>query len=187
MNKVLLENIIKHILANLAIIPEPYVNYAKTKSLVSKEFLLPETLSFETESGEIFKNQIWGCQISADQQELKILLGDCSQIKEIPEYCLIVQLKNAPAYGMYLVYPDHTYAAEGMNSEALLACTMDGTDWMICQTYLQATFLAGMEQIKDMGMAWNKCSDYQDQYRLMTSFIKYHHNIYEAKYEGQED
>jgi len=178
MNKVLMENIVRHVFSNLAVIPSAFVNIDKTKSLMSKEFLLNDTLSFENESG-IVKNKIWGCQISADQQELKILLGDCSQEKQVPEYCLIVQLKDAPAYGIYLI-------CNSENAESLIACTLSGKEWMECQTYLQATFLAGMEQIRDIGLSWNKCSDYKDQYDLMISFIDFHNTVYEAKYEGQE-
>jgi hypothetical protein len=178
MNKVLMENIVRHVFANLAVIPSAFVNVDKTKSLMSKDFLLNDSLSFENESG-IIRNKIWGCQISTEQQELKILLGDCSPEKQTPEYCLVVQLKDAPAYGIYLV-------CNSEDSEPLIACTLNGKDWMECQTYLQATFLAGMEQIRDVGLSWNKCSDYKNQYDLMVSFIDFHNAVYEAKYEGQE-
>lgn len=179
-----MENIIRHVMANLAIIPSSFVDPDKTKSLMSKEYLLTEKLSFESEE-EVIKNRIWGCQISLEQQELKFLLGDCSQEKNIPEYCLIVQLKNAPAYGVYLVFND--LVSSQVDSEPLLACTLNGKEWMECQTYLQATFLAGMEQVRDVGLSWNKCTDYKDQYELMLSFIEFHNVVYEAKYEGQED
>ena len=176
MNRKLMEDIVRHIFANLAVIPSTFVNIDKTKSLMSKDFVLNEMLSFENEDG-IINNKIWGCQISVEQQELKILLGDCSQEKNTPEYCLVVQLKDAPAYGVYLV-------CEPENSEALIACTLNGKEWMECQTYLQATFLAGMEQIRDIGAAWNKCINYKNQYDLMISFIDFHSLVYEAKYEG---
>lgn len=176
MNKQLMENIVKHIFANLAIIPSTFVKLDKTKSLMSKDFILNETLSFEVDD-VVIKNKIWGCQVSTDQQALKILLGDCSQDKQNKEYCLIVQLINAPAYGIYL-------ACDTNDSEALIACTVNNKDWMECQTYLQATFLAGMEQIRDVGLSWNKCSEYQQQYQLMVSFINFHDSLFGDKYEG---
>lgn len=176
MNYQLMEDIIRHIFANLAIIPSTFVKIDSTKSLMSKEFILNDVLSFENESG-IIKNKIWGCQISTEQKELKILLGDCSQDKEIKEYCLIVQLKDAPAYGIYLVCTKE-------NSEPLIAFSLNNKEWMECQTYLQATFLAGMEQIRDVGLSWNKCTNYKEQYKLMMSFIDFHNSIYEEKYEG---
>lgn len=181
MNRLLMENIVKHVLANLAVIPSSFVNVDKTKSLMTKEFLLHDKIPFENEGSELIENRIWGCQISAEEQELKLLLGDCTQEKNLPEYCLIVQLKNAPAYGVYLVYSDE------VANEPLIACTLNGQDWLECQTYLQATFLAGMEQIRDIGLTWHKCNDYKEQFNMMMSFIKFHNIVYEAKYEGQEN
>lgn len=186
MNRVLMTDIVRHILSNFAVIPSSFVDSKKTKSLMSKEFCLHETLPFQSENDEVIQNKIWGCQISAEQQELKILLGNCTQEEGLPEFCLIVQLKNTPAYGLYLVYYNNL-SPETIDNEALIACTLNGQEWMECQTYLQATFLAGMEQIRDIGLSWNKCTDYQDQYKLMLSFIKFHNQIYEAKYEGEEN
>jgi hypothetical protein len=183
MNRILMEDIVRHILSNLAIIPSSFVDPDKTKSLMSKDYLLPEKISFEAES-EVIKNKVWGCQISVEQQELKFLLGDCTQEKNIPEYCLVVKLKDAPAYGMYLVYND--LVGGQVDSEPLIACTLNGKEWMECQTYLQATFLAGMEQVRDVGLGWSKCTDYKENYELLLSFIQFHNTVYEAKYEGQE-
>jgi hypothetical protein len=180
MNLQLMEQIVRHVLSNLLVIPSDFINPDHTKSLMNKDFLLEQKLTFESDGVER-KNSIWGCQLSADQQEIKILLGDCTQDQGPSEFCLLVQMKNAPAYGLYLINCSDTF-----ESEPLIACTMNNKDWMRCGTYLQATFLAGMEQIKDIGLAWNKCINYKDQYQLMLSFIKYHHIFYEAEYEGQE-
>lgn len=183
MNYILMEQIVKHILANLAIIPSNIVNLDRTKSLISKDFLLKEKLNFENEEGSPLKNNVWGCQISAEQQEIKILVGDCTQEDNVPEFCLLVQLKDAPAYGLYLLYaPDSNISAEPM-----IAVSVNNKDWMECSTYLQATFLAGMEQIRDLGLSWSKCSNYIENYQLMIEFIKFHNNFYEAFYEGKEN
>jgi hypothetical protein len=185
MNRVLTETIIRHVLANLAVIPSSFVDIDKSKSIMSKEFLLPEKLIFETEEGVELKNKIWGCQISVEQQELKMILGNCTQEEQLPEFALIVQLKNAPAYGLYLVYND--FVGDQIDGEALISCTLDGKAWMECQTFLQATFLAGMEQMKDIGLFWSKCIDYKEQYNMLLSFIQFHSTVYEVKDEGQED
>lgn len=176
-----MEQIIKHVMANLAIIPAVFINQEKTKSLTSKEFLLREKLVFEGDNGAT-NNNVWGCQISAEQQEIKILVGDCSQNKDILEFCVLVQLKDAPAYGLYLML-----AGDWVSQEPMIAVSINNKDWMECSTYLQATFLAGMEQIKDLGLGWSKCTNYIDQYELMLTFIKFHNIFYEASYEGQED
>lgn len=185
MNRVLTETIVRHVMANLAVIPSSFINLDKSKSIMSKEFLLPEKIVFEGEDGSKTQNKIWGCQISVEKQELKMLLGDCTQDKDLPEFSLVVQLKGAPAYGLYLVYND--LVGNQIDSEALISCTLDGKAWMECQTYLQATFLAGMEQMKDIGLGWNKCTDYKEQYDMLLSFIQFHSTVYEVKDERQED
>jgi hypothetical protein len=172
MNPILTEAIIKHILSQFGVLPSPHIDLKKTKSLLDKDFLLSEKLSFQDEDSKMFKNNTWGCQLLLGQQEVKILLGDCSQ-DETKEYCLLVQSKDAPAYGLYLVLDEA--------SEPLISVITNETDWFPCPTFLQATFLAAMEQIKDTHLNWSKCVDYRTQYDLMLSFIKHHNTVYEEE------
>ncbi len=180
MNPVLLEEVVKHVFANFGVIPSYFVNRNKSKTLIASEYLLPDKISFDLDDQVVRKN-VWGCQISADTQELKVLLSDCSQEKGILEFAMVVQLKGAPSYGLYIVCGD------GIEPEPLLACSLNGKEWMECNTYLQATFLAGMEQVRDLGLHWNKCNNYEGQYEAMMSFIKYHTALYEVNNEGQEE
>lgn len=177
MNKMLTSQIVRHIFSNFMIIPSDFVDVKKTKSLMSNDFLLSEKLIFELEDGEILKNKVWGCQIPIEHQEVRILLGDCSQEKNISEYCLLIQLKNSPTYGLYLAHGDSL-------EEVLIACTLNGKDWITCNTFLQATFLAATEQIKDFAFTWDKCSKYQEQYKILLEFIKYHDSLLESNHEG---
>lgn len=179
MNRVLMEEIVRHVFSNLAVIPSNFVDVNKTKSLMSKDFILNSKLTFDNGTS-LVENKVWGCQISSDPQDIIIMLGDCALDKNAPEYCLIVQLKNAPAYGLYL-------ANNSDESVPLIACTLNGEEWMECPTYLQATFLAGMEQIREAGLSWNKCNNYKDQYELMVSFIDFHEKVYGVSDEGEED
>jgi hypothetical protein len=172
MNLELREQIVKHILANLAIIPSTYVALDKSKSLKGQEFLLPEKINFQDEHGHVLSNKLWGCQFAAEQQELKILLVDCSTSTDIPEYAVLVSLKNQPMYGVYLV--DNSE----VESEALIAVSLNGKDWLEANTYIQSTFLSAMENIKSMGLAWSKCQEYQDNLSHLLQFIKFHSYVY---------
>jgi hypothetical protein len=185
MDNILLEHIVKHVFSNLVVIPSNFVNTKTSESLTNKKYLLNEKLSFETEDGRFIENKIWGCQFMADQQELNILLGDCSQDPNIPEFALVVQLKNAPIYGLYLVY--NNLIDDKIDSEALIAYSLNEKDWLICSTYLQATFLSGMEQIRELGLPWQKITNYKTQYDMLLSFINYHNSYFEEQNEGQED
>jgi hypothetical protein len=184
MNPILREEIVRHVFSNLGVIPSKFINQDKSKSLMSKEYLLNEHLLFEDESGDVIENKVWGCQMSAESQEIKVILGDCTQDSRVPEFCLLVQLKDAPAYGLYLLYDG--LVDEPLDSECMLAYSLDSKGWLECNTYLQATFLAGMEQIKDVGFGWSKCTNYQSQYQALLSFIRFHSSINEVYDEGQE-
>ncbi|CAB4197020.1 hypothetical protein UFOVP1290_540 [uncultured Caudovirales phage] len=180
MNKNLSKEIVKHIFANFGIIPSDFVNQDNLLSLISKEYLLDDTISFENENGNLLKNKIWGCQLSTNLQELKILVGDLSQDIYVKEYCMIIQLKDSPVYALYYSYSIHDI----LDNESVIAFSLDKQKWIECETYLQATFLAGMQQVKDIGFAWNKCSDYKSQHKAMINFIKYYSAMYEELNEG---
>ena len=174
MNIKLLDQIVRNVFSNLLIIKSDFINIETSKALNSKDFLLREKIDFDTDEG-VISNKIWGCQISTGDQEIKLLLGDCSQ-DDVAEYCLIVQLKNTPTYGVYLI---DTESSSKNTGDALIACNLNENNWMICNTYLQATFLAGMEQIKELSFSWNKCFDYSNGIDKMKSFIKYHQENYQ--------
>lgn len=185
MNRSLTEEIAYHILANLRILPSTFVAPSNTQRLVDKQFLLSEKLSFE-EDKQVTSRNVYGCQILVtDNKEFKMLLGDCTIDDDLPEYCLIVQLKDAPVFGLYLAFT--RLLEDPPDSEAMIAVSPDKKNWMPCSTYLQATFLAGMEQIKDLGFGWSKCSNYQELYEQLLSFIKFHSKFYGVEDEGQEN
>lgn len=179
MNFVLMEEVIRHIFANLAIVPSPRIDTNKTISIRDKNFLLSQKLVFTDDVDKEVQNSIWGCNINTSQstEGLTLLLGDCTQYSDIPEFCLIVSLKDAPVYGLYLVYND---LKEGCLSDPLIGVSTNNKDWMPCDTYLQATFLAGMEQIRDLNFGKNKLINYQHHFELLQSFIKFHNIFYRS-------
>jgi hypothetical protein len=183
MNKVLTEQIVFHILANLGVLSAKFVNQEATQSMIDPAYMLPEKVTFEDE-GKVIRKNIYGCQVTvADSKELRLLLADCTQDKQYPEYALLVQLKDAPAFGVYAIV-----TTEQVDSEVLVAVSTDKQNWMPCNMYLQATFLAGMEQIRDVGFGWGKATNYSEQYQQLMTFIKFHHNYYSQEAdEGQEE
>lgn len=159
MNKVLLEHILRHVYSNLLIIPSGFIDLDKSDSLLSKKFLLEDNL--------------WGCAVSSGTEELIVMVNSIED-----EHCLLVKLKDSPVYCSYLIN------SEDYDSEALLACTLDGNSWLPCNTFLQATFLAGMEQMREIGLSWKKMKEYEDEKKLIDSFIDFHHSMYEEENEG---
>lgn len=183
MNQKLTEQIAYHVLSNLGALPSAFVNQEQTKSILDKQFILPEKISFESEDGQVSHKHIYGCQVSVTgAKEFKLLLADCTQEKNVPEYCLVIQLKDAPAFGVYLIF--NQLVEDPPEAEAMIAVNSDKKHWIPCTTYLQATFLAGMEQLRDIGFGWNRCNEYKELYSQLLSFIKFHDNYFEVINEG---
>ena len=168
MNNQLTEQIAHHIFSSFGVFQSPFINMAMTKSILDNSFLLPEKITFEAADSTTIKNNIWGAQISvAKSKDFRILIADCSQ-ENIPEYCLVIQLKDAPSFGMYMINSkDH-------NAEALICVSTSGQNWMPCSTFLQGTLLSGCEQLKDLANGWAKCTNYTDLHSQLLSLIKFH-------------
>jgi hypothetical protein len=157
MNDRLTKEIISHIFSHFGI-----NTTGSTKSLNSPEFLLPEKLKIQ-EDDKIFNYNIWGYQLAIDQ-EITFLLVECSK-----EFALFISMKDHPSYGLYF------------SDQPLIACSLNGKDWMICNLYLQATFLAGMEQLRELNYPGKKATNYQEQYQSLLSFIEYRDSLFEVK------
>lgn len=186
MNPQLTEQIAYHVFANLGILPASFVNQEQTKSVADLQFLLPEKLTFQVEGGKDLQKNIYGCQIAiTDTKDFKMLIADCTQEKDVPEYGVVLRLKDAPTFGVYLIF--NKLVEDPPEAEALIAVCTDKKNWMPCTTYLQATFLAGMEQLRDLGFGWKKAAVYRDLYDQLLSFIKFHDLYFGGEDEGQED
>lgn len=171
MNLKLTQNIIEHIYSSLLITHSTFIENVGVMSILSKDFILDKTLNLN-DSEKVFNNEIWGCQSNISGKQISLLVGNCSLEEDVNEYCLIVNLEDAPSYGCYLVLN------ENYNSDALIACSLDGKTWMECNTYLQATFLAGMEQFKELNNKWVKIYNYDKEFEMLKSFLLLHNSIY---------
>jgi hypothetical protein len=176
MNLALLKEIVVHIYANFAIIPSNFINLKTTDSLMNPRYLLNQKITFE-EEGIAYHGKVWGCQMAVGSQEIKILLGDCTIDKEFPEFTMIIQPKNAPTYGLYLMHNE--LSTEPGDSHPMIAVSPDeGKGWIQCNTGLQATFLAAMEQARDLRMTWQECEEPKPLHQAMVSFLKFHLETY---------
>lgn len=173
MNHDLTEQIIKHVYSNLGIVKSNYIDFSKTKSLMSKDFLLSKEFSLKN-----IKN-IWGCTLSLLDQSLQILLADTTQCNGIPEFALIVRTNDKATYGCYLICSDE------VGTEPLIAFNVK--DWSVCNAYLQAFFLATMEQIKESCLTLSNKTEYKEIYKLLLSFLTFHEEQYQNQDLEQED
>lgn len=181
MNKLLLETICRHIYEGFLLIPSGMVDPDYSKGLLGKEFLLKKSLKFDYTDGVLpesaFKS-VWGCQMSVQNTTIKVLCGDCS-VDSNKEYALIVHHSGSPIYGVYSAFNKDLLVEQ----EALIAVSTDGEGWLECNTFLQASFLAAIEQMKELGLAWNKCEDFNKEFNALRSFIYFHDGLLEKQNE----
>lgn len=171
MNHALLKEIVSHVMAHFRIIPSSLIDRQRTDSLLSPTYLLPEKIVFE-EEGESYYGKTWGCQISMSFIDVKVMLGECTTNSEFPEFALVIQPKDAPVYGLYLCFNE--LSTEPLDSQPDLCVSINGKEWMECNAYLQGTFLAATEQLRETKFPWTKCTNYQDLYKVLLSFMSFH-------------
>lgn len=181
MNLDLRSEIVKHVFSSFGIVPSKFVDESKSYSLLDDRFLLKEHIKFDSDT----TSYVWGCKLSAEQQELRVLVTDIPNDDLIIEKVMLVQLKDNPCYGLYLSIDSTT--GESILEENLIACSLDGEQWLECNTFLQSSFLTGMEQVKEIGLTWNKSSDHKEEFRKLVSFIEYHQLLHGDSSEGQKD
>jgi hypothetical protein len=180
MNTKLTQQIVHHIFSGLGVAPNSLVKNSKFESIKSKKYLLSEKLIFSDENGQEIKNNIWGTQLFVENNNLKILVGDCTTTSDVLEFAAVIHLEENPTYGIYLNYGDD-------ESYPLISVSLDGINWMNCNTYLQATFLAAMENIKNIPFNWRSIDQYKKEHDSLLSYIKYYDKFYEDQLdEGQE-
>lgn len=182
MNFELLTKIVEHIFASFLVINSRYITKNSSQSLMVDDFLLDKKVPFETNNKIENKNNMWSCQSKIADVDFKLLLVDCSDYSddksEVKDYALIIQLTGSPVYGLYYSYstiepypsPEYHYPLIGFNHN---------NTWIVCNTFIQSTFLAGMEQLKDVNCIYTKCIEYKELYKYFETFMDFHTEFYD--------
>jgi hypothetical protein len=159
-NQKLLDQILNHIYGNLGLTRKV------ATPITTDAFCLKESLLFSDEDGD-HKALLWSAQTDIGAT-MKILCADFSL--DNYEYALIVELEKCPAYGCYLCLDKFKSNKEVY--DGLLTFFSNGK-WLVANTYLQATFLAGMESVKNFNAPWVPGKDY-NLIEKMKSFISFY-------------
>ena len=140
-NQILLNHILEHIYNNLGVLKSQPV------SIVSPDFQLSDTLCFVDDEEIDHFAPMWAAKTFIQQGSIQILAADMS-IDEEKEYSVLVELEKCPTYASYVCL-DKTKQIYDSKLFILMA-----NKWMSANTYLQATFLAGMEQMREAATVW---------------------------------
>lgn len=158
--------IIKHIYRKLGILQ----NLNKFYSILDDKFLLDKKLSLIDEDNNTINNSMWCLQLSYEDKKIRLLVVNCS-LSNDPEYALLVSLDEAPIFACYLSSDEN----DGIISYFI------NNNWSQASIYLQANFLAGMEQFKEIFGEWKDCKEFDDLNKNMISFINHCDGVLDAR------
>lgn len=154
MSSSLIKEIVLHILKNFGI----GASFQNSMAINEESFLLQEKVEFE-EDGKHYKNNVFGCQCSIREQKLRAIYCGISGGEKIESF-LYVKLEENPAYCVYSGMEDYIYFSPDKSDE-----------WAKCTIMLHATFLAAMENIKDISPSFEKIKDYKAEYNQFSKAI----------------
>jgi len=161
----LTHEIVKHIFTKLGIVNDQL--HQVYSSVKDHDFLLDQKINLLDEDDHEFSKNLWSCKLRIEDKDFRILLADCSLDDDVQEYALLISLQDSPEYGCYF----------SSTVEDSSICSFLNDNWVESPIYVQAAFLAGMEQIKDLSSPWIYNDRIDDLYVKLIAFIKYHDEV----------
>jgi hypothetical protein len=151
-NTALTNELVKHIFDNLGITAE------RRSSVVHEIFQSSKTLSFTDDSGKQ-KVPVFACQVQVDGKKFEIASVKLSD----KEAVCISRLEGCPIYGSYF-------------GEECLIGVMAKDRWLEASMFIQASFLAGMEQLREVGSVFTALPKADEMFEHIKQFL-----MFEAK------
>lgn len=148
--------IVKHIFARLGIDNNLNKYYA---SITDSEFLIDKKLVLVDGDTDI-SNNIWSAKAEIGDISIKLMIASCS-LDNSQEHAMVIHMDNSPIYGCYF--------GSGTNEANIF---VNISEWVDTTIFMQASLLAGMEQIKELNIAWSRNDDYDELYSKLVSFIE---------------
>jgi len=165
MNQELTNQIIKHLLNNLGVTDK------RSASILFDELVIDQKISYEHDDKD-YTAKVWACQSSVSNVKITIAYTQFTFSAYETESVLLVNMENCPLYGCYLSINDLD-EKRGLSNGNISFSVKDNI-WLEATTFMQASFLAGMEQLKDLTVSFDKCKDTQKIFDALVSFIEYY-------------
>lgn len=113
-------------------------------------FKLKEHFECENYVGDKVKAPLWSIEGQIGTDKFQALLCEVSDTEDLQEFIFLSKLEGSPTYASYLGRDEE----DDITQSALSYSTQDGV-WLPTNVYLQATYLAGMESLKDVLVEWH--------------------------------
>jgi len=169
MNLILQKEILIHIFKRFGIfLAEGETQAGFIDNLLDDAFITNKKIGFESEDKKKYSNNVWAASATANPTKLKVLVADIHE--DIPEYTIIFQMDNMPAYALRLASP---YVGETDDpGSAYLNAQND--KWIEASVAVQAKFLYGVEGLSELPLHWSKLDEVDDLYKILIQFLNFY-------------
>lgn len=113
--------------------------------------------------GETTSNPVWAAELPFQDGRARVIVSDLSD-EDFREFAVAFQFQDLPQYGVRL-------SSDPEDPGDIRVRTTDG-QWIPATTLLQASILAGFEQLSAFSPLWAKCKEYSDLYESMIEFLQ---------------
>lgn len=154
----LINAIVEHIFTNLGFMD------GRTHSLIAEPLKTDDHIAVQDEDQETHY-PVYACETHITQAKIimaGVVFTDNSNPTAVPDMAVVVNIEDCPTYGCYL-----------SQGEGLIAFTIKDNTWMEANTFLSATFLAGMENLRDVVHPYTQCKDTKSIHQALIAFLKY--------------
>lgn len=130
--------------------------------------------TYETIDGAVSTDApVFACHTKIDTKKFSIINASfkspptsADQSEEFEDF-IVVKLEGQPAYGCALIGSDNFYWS------GFIAVEIKPKVWIPANVFIQATFLAGLEQLKELAGQYEKIDDLTEMYALLEEFIAF--------------
>ena len=164
MKKEIEQTIVKYLLQKLGITQKNNV------SLLSNMFLLKNNIS----TIEDYNCMLYGVSTIVSNTKANIFCFKPESNNDVDWYLTLIKFEDLPTYALYSDNDIESYN---------IYVKTNTSGWMKTTTFLQATFLAGMEQINDANTYYNTANINDCDLSELTDLLKFI-DVVEENYEG---
>jgi len=169
--------IVEHIFDELGITAKQAV------PITSNEFLTEHTISYTGDNGSDVA-KVWACEATINNAKIVMAHTAFRMGDNDKDYALVVDIQDCPLYGCYLSmydYDSHPYKDGLITFSLRPKKKSEENAWIETTNYLQATFLAGMENLRDLMVSYSKPKDTNDIFKVLLSFVKHCDDLQEEE------
>jgi hypothetical protein len=144
---------------------------------IKKEhFKLNKDFEFVNLHGAQSAAPVWAIEGKLGSNNFQITLSELMVSEDCQEYFLLSKFEDSPTYCSYLCVEDNEPTQSNL-------CYSPKPDvWIPTNVYLQATYLAGMESLRDVLVEWNSLSNSSE---IFTDLLSFYQKIIDSNEEDE--